>query len=860
MAEVLLISPNDHIISTLQTIFAATSHFTSPAAALAHLEESSEPTASHFLILLDVSSCPDPAACCRNMIARMPVETTRLLAIVAQPAQRSMVLQAGADSCLLAPLDPVELRSEIGAYLQACLPSLWQVLPDFDLDHPKPDNPLQQLLAGLAVLHGADAAWLLLNAPGSGRPRLVVSHPLVDPRQLQIDGWLAWLESQEPLEFHLLDCQAGSGSNPFGPAAPRYHGVVPVTSQGEPLGRLILGWAAPPSLSPGDRRHLARLGSQLGQLTAGHHIYHEAQLNAIQTAFMLLIARVVGGQLDQTQVLSQTLEHTLQLVNATGGEIWLAPAASEAGSEDLVLACASAYPLAQVDARRCHLGQGLVGRAAASGQVILRNDPFNDPHFVRMVDQPQAGQTGALLAAPLIHLKHCLGVLALHSRPGVAFTSRDSSLVENVAGLAAAAVANAQLMKELRDYANQRSVLQAMSEQMANTLDLQTSLERGLQWISRLYDVEYYTIWLWDPAEAALHLAAAIGLPLDDPNFATLPSGSPLVKVVKTRRGLVLQPEDLAELLRESDAAQALPTWPDSVLAAPMIYQNEVIGVVCLANKIGGRFAAAELSLLSTVSEMLSVAVGNARLYSQTVALLAERERFFKQALQVERMAIIGRMTASLSHDINNPMQSIRGALMLSMEELNDIPPNRMTDEIRSYLKLGLSESERVVQLIGQLREIYRPQAGELEVVDLNHLLNGLVRLSGREITRQNIQLDLALQPDLPVFKGIQDQLHLMFLSEFFHVGDWLGARGGGRLRLSTSQAGERVQVEFCAIATGTAALNTGRLYERPQGNASFSLTEDILAAHGGELQTQAQGRSILVRIQLPLSPVLLET
>ncbi len=76
-------------------------------------------------------------------------------------------------------------------------------------------------------------------------------------------------------------------------------------------------------------------------------------------------------------------------------------------------------------------------------------------------------------------------------------------------------------------------------------------------------------------------------------------------------------------------------------------------------------------------------------------------------SLEIARWTLIGRLTASLFHEINNPMQAIHGAMALALEEL-DAP-----ESIEAYVNLSQREAQRVIDLIQQVRSIYRPHSDQ---------------------------------------------------------------------------------------------------------------------------------------------------
>jgi nitrogen-specific signal transduction histidine kinase len=288
----------------------------------------------------------------------------------------------------------------------------------------------------------------------------------------------------------------------------------------------------------------------------------------------------------------------------------------------------------------------------------------------------------------------------------------------------------------------------------------------------------------------------------------------------------------------------------------PIIYHGQIIGVLCLFNREGGPFDRADQTLLSTALEMIAVAVGNARLHTHTITLMKERERLQRQFLQAERLATVGRLTASLSHEINNPMQAIRGALSLALEEVND------PQEVTSYLELCLTESERVVKLIHHLRQIYRPPQERIEALDINRLLEDVVLLAQKELKRQKVQLKIDLSAKLPRMTAIASQLQLVFLNLLLNLSDRLSSADGAELRLSSRYRAltGTILIEFATDQTIMAMAEWMNVFQTASAEGGeelsfgLSLSQDILLAHAGKISFEQREQDLICRIELQQS------
>lgn len=571
----------------------------------------------------------------------------------------------------------------------------------------------------------------------------------------------------------------------------------------------------------------------------------EAHTSAAQMAFVVLLSRLLNERLDLPSIFSQTLQQTVDLFNASEGELWLF---AEDGQSLSLVSSLSSDAFQRLRGTLLKRGQGLIGWISEVDGPLRVQNPAEEAHFDANVDQfgPRASSS-ALLAVRLSSASRKLGVLALYAKHAEAFPPQDVALLGEVADLASAAIANAQEVDALRHYAEQQHILNEMSQQIAAGLDLQATLNRAAQWIGRLSSTEFVFIWLVNEDAETLQLAASLGVGLPkaalEIPLACLPDGRALI-------------QELSEV--DDRLIQALRSiiggTPRNVLVIPMRQRRQKLGMAALLNRVGEPFRKADLGLLTTACDVISISINNALLHSQTMRLMEERERLHQQAMQNERLRTIGRLTASLAHEINNPMQAIRGALTLALEDINN------PDDLQEYLTLGQHEANRVVKLVNRMRQLYRPQGDQAEMIRLPGLLSEVLEIAREEMMEQKVKVETSLPPDLPAVYGVLNQLHLAFLSLALHLSDAIGAAGGGKLVITGRQQDEEVYIRFSTPAAVAPALEAqsslassdqragqiGALYGLP-------LTADVVAANHGRLELiHEDGRSI-VQISLSL-------
>jgi signal transduction histidine kinase len=215
--------------------------------------------------------------------------------------------------------------------------------------------------------------------------------------------------------------------------------------------------------------------------------------------------------------------------------------------------------------------------------------------------------------------------------------------------------------------------------------------------------------------------------------------------------------------------------------------------------------------------------------------------------LRTARMAVVGRLTASFLHEINNPLQAIRGALTLAREDMND---SLVTE---GYLLLALQETERVVSLIERLRGVYRSYSERPAPTRLNPLIEEALELCRKELSRNRVKISAALSPEIPRVQAVPNQLLLANISMILSLCDYL-VPSGGEITVRTHCQKDAVWSDF----TAQPRLKTGILYDPgncPPNRIDLSLCQKIITDHHGTLQLQRGMPGASITIRLPAAP-----
>jgi len=232
-----------------------------------------------------------------------------------------------------------------------------------------------------------------------------------------------------------------------------------------------------------------------------------------------------------------------------------------------------------------------------------------------------------------------------------------------------------------------------------------------------------------------------------------------------------------------------------------------------------------------------------------------ERRRVQQQLFESEKLAAIGRLTASIAHEINNPLEAIKNSLFLLQSSENETN--------RRFLEIALKETERVSHIIAQMLGFTR-SSGEIEWVDVNELLDETLVLIDKKMRQAGTRVVREFQQELPKIHARAYQLRQVFLNLLLNAQQAI--QGRGRITVKTTAietaAEPWISVEISDTGTGISDEDLNRIFEpffstRKKGTGlGLWVTQDIVRHHGGRIEvTSTLNRGTTFRIVLPIEP-----
>jgi signal transduction histidine kinase len=320
----------------------------------------------------------------------------------------------------------------------------------------------------------------------------------------------------------------------------------------------------------------------------------------------------------------------------------------------------------------------------------------------------------------------------------------------------------------------------------------------------------------------------------------------------------------------------------DVALLVPVLFGVDLLGVIAVGRKASGeRFGPDDRQLLLTLANQSSIAIENARAFDEIAKLnetlearVEERTRELRdtQALlvQSEKMRTLGQLVAGVAHELNNPIGFVHANLKLLDEYVAKLVAlqeagedgARVKDAIAKLLSRSREGTQRVKQIVADLRTFSRMDQAELQEADLNEEIERTITLMEPR-AKCGIELERDFG-ELPRVRCHAGQLNQVFMNLLINACDALGDKG--RIRVTTSAPdAQRVRLEFADDGPGIPPEMRDRVFEpffttKPVGQGTglgLSLSHGIIERHGGRIWVESEpGAGTRFVIELPVGGI----
>jgi two-component system, NtrC family, sensor kinase len=248
-------------------------------------------------------------------------------------------------------------------------------------------------------------------------------------------------------------------------------------------------------------------------------------------------------------------------------------------------------------------------------------------------------------------------------------------------------------------------------------------------------------------------------------------------------------------------------------------------------------------------------------LEERTLKLKETHEKLLHQ----DKMASLGKLSASVVHEINNPIAGIINLVKLlkRITSGGSIPPEEVNDFNR-YLELMETETWRVSRIVSNLLAFSRRAEIGFKNVNINRLIEKTLILNSNLLMLKQVRVKEDLDPSLPELIGSEDQLQQVFINFISNAAESMEKAGKGVFNVKTrySTVDDKIKISFKDNGVGIPQKNFSKLFEpffttKKKGKGvglGLSVAYGIIEEHGGSIYViSKEGKGTTFNIQLPL-------
>ena len=409
--------------------------------------------------------------------------------------------------------------------------------------------------------------------------------------------------------------------------------------------------ASPPKAAPGRRSATTTQEAQIGRLARELAETRKQLTEALeqQTATLEVLSVISASPGELEPIFRAMLENAKRLCEAKFGVLF------RSEGDALRAVALHGAPLPYVEERRRNpiirpSPKTTLGRAVASKQTVHTADVMEEPNYFDAPSGHTAAQLTRLagartvLAVPMIKDGELIGAFVIYRQEVRPFTDKQIALVQNFAAQAVIAIENTRLLNELRESLEQQTatseILASISGSITDTKPVFDAIVRNLL---RLFPTSYAVVQLLQ--DGMIHMAALNG----EPGFEKLIAHYPLPlddRTVTGRAMLSKQVVQFAQLVDNPDAPAASAQFArdfayNSMISAPMIREDKVIGAIATARREPREFDGKQVALIKSFADQAVIAIENARLFeaeqqrTRELSELLEQQTATSEVLQV---------------------------------------------------------------------------------------------------------------------------------------------------------------------------------------------------------------------------------
>ena len=413
-------------------------------------------------------------------------------------------------------------------------------------------------------------------------------------------------------------------------------------------------------------------------------------------------------------------------------------------------------------------------------------------------------------------------------------------------------------------YRKRLAALNAVSKTVSTSLNLGEILSSTIDKILEADEPDSVRIYLLDDRKKVLNLVAHKGLSTDFIN-------KPIVRSRKPGHGLLGQTAvdgetKVIDNIQQSNIPHVHLFTEEGLQATayiPLITRRATTGVMCVSSRAPNKFSIEFVEFLTAIGNHIGVAVDNFHMYKIIKEAYQDLKEAQEQVVWTEKLASLGKLAATIAHEINNPLAGVLNYIRLMIKILarNRVSHEKLED-IARYLKLVESEIARCGEIVKDLLAFSRRTKITIESNRIEDIIDKTLNLISHDLDMKEIQLQKSIELNLPKVQCDFKQIQQVFLNLVYNASEAMA--NGGTLTVTANRASgskEFLEVVISDTGSGIAKEDMENIFdpffttkEEEKGvGLGLSVVYGIIAKHNGTIEVESElGKGSTFKVRLP--------
>jgi PAS domain S-box-containing protein len=408
------------------------------------------------------------------------------------------------------------------------------------------------------------------------------------------------------------------------------------------------------------------------------------------------------------------------------------------------------------------------------------------------------------------------------------------------------------------------NILNAISKTVSSSLNLDEILKSAIDKILEVLESDSVRIYLLDKKRKVLKLVAHKGLSAKLINEPFMQNRNP-------GDGLLGQTILDGETRLVDNFLRSKDPYVDSIIEEglhstayiPLSTKGELVGVMCVSSHYPIEFASGYIEFLTAIGSQIGVAVDNANLYENIKRAYEDLKDAQEQIVHSEKLASLGKLAATIAHEINNPLAAVLTyiRLMIKLKDRHEFSSDRLED-ITRYLTTMESETARCGEIVKNLLAFSRQSKITIKRHGVADIIDKALSLIAHDMEMKEIHLKKIIQPNLPDVHCDFQQIQQALLNLMYNASDAM-LEGGTLTVTANRKAGAETFIEVMVSDTGRGITEEDmeKIFDpffttKEEGKnvgLGLSVVYGIITRHNGTIELESTaGKGSTFKISLP--------